>query len=65
MATAPKNERYSVSPSSRSVDVKAQNVKEQVNTLFAQQRELVTTLQSKSVKVEIKSSDDSSALEWL
>ncbi|WP_421185424.1 hypothetical protein [Aeromonas hydrophila] len=65
MAIAPKNERNHVPSSSGTVDVKTKNVKDQINTLFSQQRELVADLQRKSVKVDIKSSDDNSALEWL
>ncbi|MCC9661488.1 hypothetical protein LPA49_13090 [Pseudoalteromonas sp. MB41] len=40
-------------------------IKEQVDTLFSNQRNLAVKLRSKSVKVSVKANGGSSALEWL
>ncbi|HFQ5290433.1 hypothetical protein CGT68_18310 [Vibrio cholerae] len=40
-------------------------VREQVDTLFSKQRNLVIQLRSKSVKVQVKSAGSNPALDWL
>lgn len=62
MATKTKNINSGVASSPATMRVE---IKEQVDTLFSQQRNLVVKLRSKSVKVSIKMAGNSSALEWL
>ncbi|HCH4140912.1 TPA: hypothetical protein NKV59_004437 [Vibrio parahaemolyticus] len=62
MATKTKKINTSTASSSSAMHIE---IKEQVETLFSQQRNLVVKLRSKSVKVNIKTADSNSALEWL
>ncbi|WP_063668808.1 hypothetical protein [Aliivibrio fischeri] len=62
MAKTTKENSKDVASSSSTMRVE---IREQVDTLFSNQRNLVVKLRSKSVKVSIKSSSSNTALEWL